>query len=195
MESGISDRNEVFIKLRLGSIPEIFAIWPHQFVVEFTISLGESLTTSLRVLNEAETPFSFTSALHTYFAVEDVRECCVEGLYGCEYIDTIHKSRRDIDADRQLRIFEMIDRIYLNTPRVLMLHDLKNKRRITIKKVGFKDAVVWNPWDEGAQLINDLGDNEYLSMVCVEATHYEPAITLAAGEFWVGVQVLHCNQE
>ncbi len=195
VETGISDRREVFLKLRLGNNPDIYAIWPHQFVVEFTVTLGESLTMTFRVLNDGESPFSFTTALHTYFAVEDVRECFVGGLYGCEYIDSIHESHRVSDNYRQLHISEMTDRIYLNTPRDLLLCDSKNKRRTTIKKVGFKDAVVWNPWVEGAQAIKDFGDEEYLSMLCVEAAHYEPAITLTPGEFWVGVQVLHCIQE
>lgn len=191
IESGISDRGEVYIKLRLVSIPEIYELWPHQFIVEFTVTLGESLTTSLRVLNEGESSFSFTTALHTYFAVNDVRRYCIEGLDGCEYIDRLEDSRHDIEHNRQLRISTMVDRIYLNTPRELLLRETTTGDSITLKKVGFKDAVLWNPWQEGARAMKDLGDDEYLLMLCIEAAHCEPAITLAPGEFWVGVQVLH----
>jgi glucose-6-phosphate 1-epimerase len=192
VDSGITDRREVLLKLRLVSSPEIYSLWPHQFVVELTITLGDSLTTSLRAVNDGELPFSFTAAFHTYFSVEDVRECSIEGLYGCEYIDSIHESRRSIEKKSRLCVTEMIDRIYVNTPRDLLLHDPKRGHCIAIKKVGFKDAVVWNPWLEGAQLLKDFGEMEYLSMLCVEAAHCESTITVAPGEFWVGVQVLHC---
>ncbi len=190
-ESGISDRGEVYIKLRLGSIPEIYELWPHQFIVEFTVTLGESLTTGLRVLNEGESAFSFMTALHTYFAVSDVRRYCIEGLEGCECIDRLCGSRHETENFPQLRISSMIDRVYLNTPRDLILRDYTTTEYLTIKKVGFKDAVVWNPWQEGARGMKDFGDEEYLSMLCIEAAHVDPAITLQPGEFWVGVQVLH----
>jgi glucose-6-phosphate 1-epimerase len=190
-ESGISDRGEVYIKLRLGSIPEIYELWPHQFVIEYTITLGESLTTGLRVLNEGESPFSFMTALHTYFAVSDVGSYCIEGLDGCEYIDRLRESRHEIEHSPQLGISSMVDRVYLKTPRDLNLRNRTTMECTTIKKVGFKNAVVWNPWQEGARGMKDFGDEEYRSMLCIEAAHVDPAFTLAPGEFWIGVQVLH----
>jgi glucose-6-phosphate 1-epimerase len=190
-ESGITNRGDVFIKLRLGSLPEIYELWPYQFSMEYTVTLGESLTTGLRIVNESESPFSFTTALHTYFAVSDVRRYCVEGLQGCEYHDKLSGVYRDTDNSSHLRFSSMIDRIYLKTPRDLILRDCTSAEHITIKKVGFKDAVIWNPWQEGVHRMKDFGDEEYLSMLCIEAAQIDPPITLTAGEFWVGVQVLH----
>jgi glucose-6-phosphate 1-epimerase len=194
IESGISDRREIFLKLRLENTPDLYSLWPYQYRIEFTVALSDSLTTSLRVLNEGETAVSFTSAFHTYFSVEDVHECSVEGLEGCEYIDTLHESHRETDMNPRLIFSGMIDRMYLNTPRDLLLFDSKRRRRITIKKVGLKDAVIWNPWYEGGKLLKDLDDTEYVSMLCVESAYCESAITLAPGEFWVGVQVLHAEE-
>jgi glucose-6-phosphate 1-epimerase len=194
IDSGISDRGEVHIKLRLGSNPDLHELWPHQFVAEFTVTLGESLTTSLQVLNEGESPFSFTTALHTYFSVADVVRYGIEGLEGCEYIDRLASSKHDIENAKQFRISSMVDRVYLNTPRELIMRNIDTGESVTIKKIGFKDAVVWNPWQEGARAIKDFGDEEYLSILCIEVAYCVPAIPLAPGEFWVGVQVLHRNE-
>lgn len=194
-ETGISERGEIFLKLRLRTTNAIYDIWQHHFILEYTIILSESLTTSLRVLNNGDSLFSFASAFHTYFNAGDVRDSSIEGLIGCEYIDLIRESRRDNEKENQLFISGTIDRIYLNTPRDLILHNRRMKHRITIKKVGFKDVVVWNPWEEGSKKIKDLEDMDYLSMLCIEAAHCQPQCTLAPGEFWLGVQVLQYIRE
>jgi len=191
IESGVSDRGEVHVRVRLVSNPDIHELWPHQFVAEYTVTLGESLTTSLQILNEGESPFSFTTALHTYFSVSSIERYGIEGLKGCNYIDRLASSKHDTERAGQIRISSMVDRVYLNTPRELIMRNIDTGESVTIKKVGFKDAVVWNPWQEGARSMKDFGDEEYVSMLCIEAAHCVPAITLAPEEFWVGVQVLH----
>ena len=43
-------------------------------------------------------------------------------------------------------------------------------------------AVVWNPWSEKAKGMSDFGDEEYKTMVCVEAGSVVDPVTLGAGE-------------
>lgn len=50
--------------------------------------------------------------------------------------------------------------------------------------------VVWNPWDKKAKAMQDFGDAEYKSMLCVEPAAVERAITLKPGEEWKGRLVL-----
>jgi glucose-6-phosphate 1-epimerase len=42
--------------------------------------------------------------------------------------------------------------------------------------------VVWNPWESGAKALADLGDEEWRTMACVEASNIlSAAVTLAGG--------------
>lgn len=57
------------------------AMWPHDFMVAYSISLhGETLQTDMRVLNKGLEPFSFTAALHSYFEVAGIENARVSGL-------------------------------------------------------------------------------------------------------------------
>jgi D-hexose-6-phosphate mutarotase len=53
-------------------------------------------------------------------------------------------------------------------------------RRIDISKVGSRTTVVWNPWIEKAQQLDDFGDDEYLSMVCVETANANTDVATVA---------------
>merc|ERR1719183_3446523 len=57
------------------------AMWPHNFVVAYTVRLhGEELHTDMRVMNMNQSDsFSFNGALHTYFEVSDIEKAKVNG--------------------------------------------------------------------------------------------------------------------
>lgn len=59
-----------------------------------------------------------------------------------------------------------------------------------VRKDGFEDVVVWNPWVEKSKAMMDFEDLEYKSMVCVEVGSVTNAITLKPGETWSGSQIL-----
>ena len=43
-------------------------------------------------------------------------------------------------------------------------------------------SVVWNPWVEKAKGMSDFGDEEYKTMICVEAGSVVDPVPLGAGE-------------
>lgn len=47
-----------------------------------------------------------------------------------------------------------------------------------------KDFVVWNPWQENAKNMSDMGDEDYKNMICVEAAQATERIVVKAGEKW-----------
>lgn len=49
----------------------------------------ERLVTELHIQNTGGSPFSFTAALHSYFAVPDVEQAAVRMLEGLEYLDKV----------------------------------------------------------------------------------------------------------
>jgi glucose-6-phosphate 1-epimerase len=49
---------------------------------------------------------------------------------------------------------------------------------------------VWNPGAEAAKKLDDMADEEYQKMLCVEAAIVDKPVTLTPGETWSGSQVL-----
>jgi glucose-6-phosphate 1-epimerase len=50
----------------------------------------------------------------------------------------------------------------------------------------FRLVVLWNPWDKRSKIMQDLGDEEYKHMLCVEPAAVEKPVTLKPGEEWKG---------
>jgi len=55
--------------------------WPYHFRTELTVTIDDkSLEVKLAAFNTGDELFSFTSALHTYIAVADIRETTIRGF-------------------------------------------------------------------------------------------------------------------
>ena len=155
--------------------------WPFCFEALYTVTFGAELTLALTVHNAGEETFSFEEALHTYLAVTDVTTATVHGLDGTQYLD---KTAADADRVRQdgpVTFTAMADRVYLRGEPLTVADP--GVRTITVTPTGSADTVVWNPWAEKAAQMADLGDEEWLTMVCVEAANVlDDAVTLAPGQ-------------
>jgi glucose-6-phosphate 1-epimerase len=69
------------VRLRLRDSDETRRIWPHPFVAELAVEVGDDwLSIALAIHNPGDAAFDFTAALHTYLRVGDVRRATVEGL-------------------------------------------------------------------------------------------------------------------
>ncbi|MEO7910292.1 MAG: D-hexose-6-phosphate mutarotase, partial [Roseiflexaceae bacterium] len=69
---------------------------------------------------------------------------------------------------------------YLDTDASCVIDDSALDRRIRVAKAGSRTTVVWNPWAEKAHQLADFGDEEYLSMVCVETANADTDIATVA---------------
>lgn len=167
------------VVLGLPCSEETFRLWPHRFELLLGVTVGAELETELSTCNTGETDFVFSEALHTYFNLSDIRKVSVGGLEKCGFIGVPAGT-----AQAEPITFEgCTDRIYLDTEADCVIDDPGFGRRIRVSKTGSRDTVVWNPWAEKAQAMKDFGNDEYLSMVCVEAVNAEAnAITLKPGE-------------
>lgn len=165
------------LKLYLESNSEIKNIWPYDFKLDLDITLSDKLSIDFTVNNLSDKIFEFTSALHTYFAVSDVRKIQIEGLAGLEYLDSLKNREKFSEKSKIFSFEEQIDRIYLNAPNKMRI--ITPERKFVIEKTNYKDAVVWNPWAERAKQIADLGDNEWPNLACVEAGNVAAPINLA----------------
>lgn len=156
---------------------------PDMFQAQYRVEIGPSLTMQLQIHNPAQTPFTFEEALHTYFAVHDVRNVTVSGLEDTEYLDKVAGFERRIQPHEAIHFTAETDRVYLNTRTACVIHDPGARRTITINKTGSDTTVVWNPWIDKARAMADFGDHEWPEMVCVETCNVgDYARTLVPGE-------------
>lgn len=157
-------------------------LWPHSFTAELTVRAAEELSLTLDVTNPGEAPFTFGAALHTYFAVSDVRQVSIRGLEHTDYLDKVDDGKRKQEGADSLRFSGEIDRIYLNTLATCTIDDPGWSRRIVIRKQGSRSTVVWNPWIDKARVMADLGDDDWLRLVCVETGNAaDDLVTLPPG--------------
>lgn len=159
--------------------------WPHRFELTFTLTVGADLTMELTTANLDDTPFTITEALHSYFAVSDVRNVRVLGLEGAEYLDTVPSPFAPCQQDDQPIAFAAeTDRDYLDSAAACELVDEAWTRKIVIAKSGSRSTVVWNPWAAKAVRMADFDDHEWPGMLCVESANIRAAnaVTVAPGE-------------
>jgi glucose-6-phosphate 1-epimerase len=172
-------------RIRLGTRDDetTRALWPHPFALEIEVTVGETLKVVLTTHNTGDTPISLTQALHSYFRVGDVRRAQVLGLAGHDYLDKVAGGARAHQSG-PINVDGAVNRIYLDTVDELVVDDPSLGRTIHIEREGSRSAVVWNPWVEQSREMGDFGDEEYLSMICVETTNAaEDVVSVAPGEY------------
>jgi len=190
----ISESRSVSVTLRLTPDPSVLAMWPHAFVAELDVVLADVLVMTLRVVNGDVTPFSFFSAFHTYFAIDDVDQVKVLGLKGCKYVDFL-RGRNEYNEDREAVMFDApVDRAYKNSPESVSIEAPAAGLRFRVTKDGLADSVVWNPWLEGNRAINDLADGDFRKMICVEAGNVLQPVMLEPGAMHSSGQVLRVEK-
>ena len=159
------------------------SLWPHDFKLTYTVTLdGDVLKLDLAVTNTGAEGLAFEEALHTYFAVGDVRHASVEGLAHTTYLDkTDNLTEKSQDAS-PIGFTGETDRVYLATQGTCTINDPGLRRRIVVEKEHSDATVVWNPWIAKAKAMVDFGDDEWPGMLCVETCNVGPhAVTLAPG--------------
>lgn len=177
------------ITLGLTDNDESWAIWPHGFDAELTVIIeGQRIDIELALENTSHAPFAFTAALHTYLGVREVEHCRLEGLNALSYRDQLDGNQVKQDHDEALVVDGPVDRVYLDAAQPLVLHD--QGRTLMIEQQGFKDVVVWNPWESGCAALDDMLPLDFRRMLCVEAALARNRQQLDVGESWSGRQTL-----
>lgn len=174
---------------RLEADAQTRALWPHAFMAELTVMLeGERLDMELEIFNTDAGAFQFTAALHTYLRLGNVELARVEGLEGHDYLDWGNGAKRCHDSRYALLVDDAIDRIYLGVDKPLLISE--PGRQLAIEQTGFRDTVVWNPWETNIAAFPDMAPLDFKRMLCVEAAAVEPLVVLAPNESWCGRQTL-----
>ncbi len=170
------------IGLSMPSDAATRAAAPRGCTLTCTVRLGGELSMALTVANPTEGPLTIEEALHTYFAVSDVRRVGVEGLAGATFVDKADGGKRKAQDESVITISGETDRLYLNTRAAITLTDPGFGRRIRVAKTGSLASVVWNPWIAKSRAMSDFGDDEWPGMLCIETANAgDNAVTLPPG--------------
>jgi len=195
-----SSPNEASVTLQLVDTIESKKLWNNSFVATVTVKITYNETsksqfyqsfsiTNTNKPNGSNEPgdFEFTTALHTYFTVPDIHKTTLTPFMGLTYNDkptnTVKKQESDI-----VNITGETDRVYQNSPDTLHIHTPAHTTTIT--KVGFLDAVVWNPWSELSKTIGDLGPEDWKVYVCCEVGNIATPTKLCPAQKWEGSQTI-----
>lgn len=176
------------VRFELVHNKDTLELWPHEFKAQFDIELMNNiLNMCLRVENVGSDAMEFTAALHSYFSVDAIQNAFVAGLQACQFWEKGSAfTQRQHQQPSELRVDQVIDRVYFNSPNALRLVGLESTRLIEAQ--GFADTVIWNPWREGASALVDMADHEYQQMLCIESANVQTPVHLDPGAVWQGVQ-------
>ena len=156
--------------------------WPADFLLVHRATFGSELTMELEVRNTGANPLQFEEALHAYFRVGQIDKARVNGLSGFQYVDKTDANRRKTQQG-PIAIVSATDRVYLNTNDAIELEDAGLRRRLRIAKENSFTTVVWNPWIEKAKALPDLGDAQWMNMICIEPSNVsDSAVVLMPGQ-------------
>lgn len=148
---------------------------------------GNELTLRLSVANLGSAPMPVEEALHSYFAVGDVREAEIEGLGGARYLDKTDAMQAKTAPVATAPLTGWTDRVYPENTAAVTIHDGSpaqgHARSIVVTKRNSATTVLWNPWAEIARTMKDLGPEEWSGFVCVETANAgTDVLTLKPGE-------------
>lgn len=183
----VTPDGETELVLQLRDAGTTLELWPHPFLLTFTIRLGTALTLALDLHNRGSGHVRFQAALHTYFAIADIRQATVSGLKAVTRVDTLRENAREKEERETVGFAGETDLIYAGAPDRLTIRDPAAARTFTIAKSGMPDVVVWNPWIEKARRMPDFGDDEYARMLCVETGIIDAPMLLAPDQTWRGI--------
>ncbi|MGL4893689.1 MAG: D-hexose-6-phosphate mutarotase [Shewanella sp.] len=178
--SSVAMRNQwVDLRFDLKISEEDKHYWPHNTEVSVLFSLGDTLSISLVNTNLGKQTISLTQALHSYFPIEDIHQVTASGFSGAKYIEfakgPYSQTTDEVQFDRET------DRVYTELGPVQLLHTPQGI--IEVSRENSRSAVLWNPWIEKSKRLARFNDNDYLTMLCLEAANVlEDKLELAPGE-------------
>jgi glucose-6-phosphate 1-epimerase len=176
-EDGSAVRVDFTLPDAQGDLPG----WPHNVELKLSIVMAEQLSITLTSYNLDNVPVILSQALHSYFAVSDVRQVRVEGVEGLGYIETLANWEQRTQAG-SLGFAGETDRIYLQAPEQLSIVDPAWNRRIQLTASGSRSAVIWNPWTDRAAELTDMANDGWQRMLCIETANvWDDVVTLKPG--------------
>lgn len=165
----------VSVVLSLSNNQQTAPYFSKAFDVQLKIDLGHTCQVELSCRGD----FDATSALHTYFGIDDIENVIITGL-GDHYEERTQVENKP-KISGQLNFSQEVDRIYTQAETHIMIKD--GKRTIRLTNINAHDVVTWNPWAEKSKTTTDLGENSYKKMVCAETCRINHTLKLSPSDY------------
>ncbi|BDM64986.1 D-hexose-6-phosphate mutarotase [Shewanella sp. NFH-SH190041] len=152
--------------------------WPHHSSLSVEFTLGQSLKIDLINENLSDNSIKLTQALHTYLPIGDIHRLKATGFAASQYIEFGEGPvKQQEDA---VSFTQETDRVYTRLSPVQQLHTPDGI--ICVSRQHSRSAVLWNPWIDKSKRLSCFHDEDYLTMVCLEAANVlEDRVILPAG--------------
>jgi len=171
--------------------PHTLALWPVKFRALLTVMLSEkSLKVQLTVENLGNQNLSFSGALHTYFAVQNIDQVSLTGQAQQPEWDAVNDTHQSCSG--VLKFNAEFDRVYdvlTDQQPTWSLIDGQQQLRIS-QSASWGQSVVWNPGSDKCSHLKDMPLDGYQRMLCVEAARVTSTIQVQPAQTWVGWQLL-----
>lgn len=156
-------------------------IWPHRFAINLTVHVAQSLTVEMEVRNTDTESFTYEEAFHTYFSVDDVQQCKVEGLEGLQVRNRLANDDRYIQSGPVTVSGEFV-RLYERAKKDVVLIDSSREGSIALHHDAFSQVLVWNPGQISGMANPEIAE-AWNTFVCVEhANCLDASVTLQPQE-------------
>ncbi len=128
-------------------------------------------------------PCRLTEAFHNYFSIGNLTKCRVHGLENVPFREEASHPMKH--GERPLAPLGYLDRVYDCPDHTgkIVLEDPVMNRSITVEREHASSVIVWNPGQQGAADMADLGADFWNKFLCVETGNAVPrALHLAPGQ-------------
>ena len=166
--------HEIIIGLKLPMKLVNTTYWPHHSALKVEFVLSDKLQVRLTTTNLGNTSFSFSQALHAYFPTSDISNTHIDGLQGSQYIEF---GKGPFAQNDVVNIARETDMIYTQAPSLQVINTPEGV--IHVSRENSHSCVLWNPWIEKSKRLSHFADDEYQTMLCLEAANVlEDAVVL-----------------
>lgn len=136
---------------------------PADASLRYTLRIGAGLDLTLEII-AGDILVDVEAAWHTYLAVSDIDETRVEGLDQVGYLDKV--SGENEVQQGEVTFAGQVDRVYDASSGVSVVTP---HRRLEISTSGTGSTIVWNPGEQKAATMSDVGAGEWRRFACVES--------------------------
>lgn len=138
------------------------------------IKITDKLEYHLETINNGDSVFEFSEALHAYFNIGSLDDVEIKGLANHQYKNSLDGKTYTLEGN--LKIQDEFDSAFINHKEAVEIVDKSLNRIISIEKSGSNTTVVWNPNKDLAEM----SQGQYKKFVCVEPANQ--------GDFFVSLK-------
>ncbi|KPH63115.1 D-hexose-6-phosphate mutarotase [Pseudoalteromonas porphyrae] len=170
------DEIKVSLTLPMAQVDETY--WPHKSKLKVEFILTSKLEVRLTTTNLSSETITFTQALHTYFPTPSIVDTKVDGLQGSKYIEF---DEGPFDQNELVGFARETDMVYTQAPETQRI--ITPDGIIEVGRENSSSCVLWNPWIDKSKRLSNFADDEYHTMLCLEAANVmNDSAVVAPGE-------------